>query len=215
MQPSMAESPPPDAIQPMPAEAAAGKALPTQVISFAIGDDQYGVDIMAVREIKGWSEINGHGNHTLATESQQSCGTAFAVEQGGVNEMPAAAALKVLIVDDQFSVRQTTRMTLEQLGIRNVYESENGKDAISKAAVQPLDLIISDYNMPEMDGLALLRAVRGHPAVRKLPFILLTGRGDRELVVKAAQAGVNNYLLKPFTQVTLREKIEQVIGKLS
>jgi two-component system chemotaxis response regulator CheY len=108
-----------------------------------------------------------------------------------------------------------TRMTLEQLGIRNVYESENGKDALNKASVQPLDLIISDYNMPEMDGLALLRAVRGHPAVRKLPFILLTGRGDRELVVKAAQAGVNNYLVKPFTQVTLREKIEQVIGKLS
>jgi two-component system chemotaxis response regulator CheY len=104
--------------------------------------------------------------------------------------MPAAAALKVLIVDDQFSVRQMTRMTLEQLGIRNVYESENGKDALNKASVQPLDLIISDYNMPEMDGLALLRAVRGHPAVRKLP-------------------------LKPFTQVTLREKIEQVIGKLS
>jgi two-component system chemotaxis response regulator CheY len=129
--------------------------------------------------------------------------------------MPAAAALKVLIVDDQFSVRQMTRMTLEQLGIRNVYESENGKDALNKASVQPLDLIISDYNMPEMDGLALLRAVRGHPAVRKLPFILLTGRGDRELVVKAAQAGVNNYLVKPFTQVTLREKIEQVIGKLS
>jgi len=129
--------------------------------------------------------------------------------------MPAAAALKVLIVDDQVSVRQMTRLTLEQIGIRNVYESDNGKDALSKASVQPLDLIISDYNMPEMDGLALLRAVRGHPAVRKLPFILLTGRGDRELVVKAAQAGVNNYLVKPFTQVTLREKIERVMGKLS
>jgi two-component system chemotaxis response regulator CheY len=129
--------------------------------------------------------------------------------------MPAAAALKVLIVDDQFSVRQVTRLTLEQIGIRNVYESENGRDALSKASVQPLDLIISDHNMPEMDGLALLRAVRGHPAVRKLPFILLTGRGDRELVVKAAQAGVNNYLIKPFTQLMLREKIERVMGKLS
>jgi two-component system, chemotaxis family, chemotaxis protein CheY len=128
--------------------------------------------------------------------------------------MPAAAALKVLIVDDQFSVRQMTRMTLEQIGIRNVHESENGRDAIAKAVVQPLDLIISDYNMPEMDGLELLRAVRGHPAVRKLPFILLTGRGDRELVVKAAQAGVNNYLVKPFTADGLREKIEQVMGKL-
>jgi two-component system chemotaxis response regulator CheY len=83
------------------------------------------------------------------------------------------------------------------------------------AAVQPLDLIISDYNMPEMDGLGLLRAVRGHPVARKVPFIMLTGRGDRELVVKAAQAGVNNYLVKPFTSAILRDKIEAVIGKLS
>ena len=129
--------------------------------------------------------------------------------------MPAAAALKVLIVDDQFSVRQMTRLSLEQMGIRQIHESENGKEAMTKAGVQPLDLIISDYNMPEMDGLSLLRAVRGHPAARKVPFILVTGRGDRELVVKAAQAGVNNYLVKPFTAVTLREKIEQVMGKLS
>ena len=105
-------------------------------------------------------------------------------------------------------------MTLEQIGIRNVHESENGRQALDMAAVQPLDLIISDYNMPEMDGLSLLRAVRGHPAVRKLPFILLTGRGDKELVVQAAQAGVNNYLVKPFTAAILRQKIEQVVGKL-
>ncbi|MGA3310809.1 MAG: response regulator, partial [Xanthobacteraceae bacterium] len=69
--------------------------------------------------------------------------------------MPVAAALKVLIVDDQFSVRQMTRMTLEQLGIRYVHESENGRQALEMAALQPLDLIISDYNMPEMDGLNL------------------------------------------------------------
>jgi two-component system, chemotaxis family, chemotaxis protein CheY len=129
--------------------------------------------------------------------------------------MPAAAALKVMIVDDQFSVRQITRITLEQIGIRNVHETENGRQALEMAAVQPLDLIISDYNMPEMDGLNLLRAVRGHPVVRKLPFILLTGRGDKELVVQAAQAGVNNYLVKPFTAAILRQKIEQVLGKLS
>jgi len=129
--------------------------------------------------------------------------------------MPNAAALKVLIVDDQFSVRQMTRMTLQQLGIRYIHESENGRDAFEKPVIQPLDLIISDYNMPEMDGLGLLRAVRGHQAVRKLPFILLTGRGDQELVVKAAQAGVNNYLVKPFTAEVLRTKIEQVMGKLS
>ena len=129
--------------------------------------------------------------------------------------MPAAAALKVLVVDDQNSVRQMTRMTLEEIGVRVIHEAENGKAAMDTASLQPLDLIISDYNMPEMDGLGLLHAVRGHPVARKVPFILLTGRGDRELVVKAAQAGANNYLIKPFTAQILREKIEQVMGKLS
>jgi two-component system chemotaxis response regulator CheY len=129
--------------------------------------------------------------------------------------MPSAVALKVLVVDDQNSVRQMTRMTLEELGFRHIHEAENGVKAMETASLQPLDLIISDFNMPEMDGLGLLRAVRGHPVARKVPFILLTGRGDRELVVKAAQAGVNNYLVKPFTAAILRGKIEQVIGKLS
>jgi two-component system chemotaxis response regulator CheY len=129
--------------------------------------------------------------------------------------MPNAIAMKVLVVDDQNSVRQMTRMTLEQIGIRHIHEAENGRQAMETVSLQPIDLIISDFNMPEMDGMALLRAVRGHPAVRKVPFILLTGRGDRELVVKAAQAGVNNYLVKPFTAEIMRQKIEQVVGKLS
>jgi two-component system chemotaxis response regulator CheY len=129
--------------------------------------------------------------------------------------MPTAAVLKVLVVDDQTSVRAMTRMTLEMIGVRLIHEAENGRAAMDTASLQPLDLIISDYNMPEMDGLALLRAIRGHPAARKVPFILLTGRGDRELVVKAAQAGANNYLIKPFTADILRQKIEQVIGKLT
>jgi two-component system chemotaxis response regulator CheY len=129
--------------------------------------------------------------------------------------MPNAAALKVLIVDDQNSVRQMTRMTLEQIGVRHIHEAENGNRAIDTASLQPLDLIISDYNMPEMDGLGLLRAVRSHPAARKVPFILVTGRGDKELVVKAAQAGANNYVVKPFTAEILQQKIEQVIGKLA
>src|SRR3977135_1067473 len=122
--------------------------------------------------------------------------------------MPLEAALKVLIVDDQMSVRQFTRMTLEKMGIRLIHEAENGQDALFKAIGQPLDLIISDFNMPERDGLGVLHALRGHQAIRKLPFILLTGRGDRELVVKAAQAGVNNYIVKPFTQGTLREQMQ-------
>ena len=111
--------------------------------------------------------------------------------------MPVAAALKVLVVDDQSSMRQVTRMALEKIGVRLIHEAENGQTALQKAVAQPLDLIISDFNMPEMDGLGLLRAVRGHPAVRKLPFILITGRGDRELVVTAAQAGVTTTWSSP------------------
>ena len=129
--------------------------------------------------------------------------------------MPNAVALKVLVVDDQESVRKMTSLILEQLGVRHIHEAENGKKAMEIASLQPIDLILSDYYMDEMDGLDLLRAVRGHPVVRRVPFILLTGRGDRELVVKAAQAGVNNYLIKTFTPQVLRQKIEQVMGKLA
>lgn len=128
--------------------------------------------------------------------------------------MPVTSSLKVLIVDDQTSVRQMARLTLEQIGVRLIHEAENGTRAIEMASVQPLDLIISDYNMPEMDGMALLRAVRAHPSARRVPFILVTGRGDRELVVKAAQAGANNYVVKPFTAEILRKKMEQVLGTL-
>jgi two-component system, chemotaxis family, chemotaxis protein CheY len=129
--------------------------------------------------------------------------------------MPNAAALKILIVDDQFSVRQMTRLALEKIGVRTIHEAENGQVALNTALAQPLDLIISDFNMPEMDGMGLLRAVRGNQSIRKLPFILITGRGDRELVVKAAQAGVNNYVVKPFDEATLRQKMEAVLGRLN
>jgi two-component system, chemotaxis family, chemotaxis protein CheY len=129
--------------------------------------------------------------------------------------MPVAAAFKVLVVDDQLTMREVTRLALQEIGVRNILDAENGKEALQVATTQPLDMIISDFNMPELDGLGLLRAVRGHPAVRKLPFILVTGRGDNALVVTAAQAGVNNYIVKPFTSEMLREKMEAVVGKFN
>ena len=128
--------------------------------------------------------------------------------------MPIAMTFKVLVVDDQLTMREVTRLALQEMGVKNIIDAENGDDAFKKATTQPLDMIISDFNMPGMDGLGLLRAVRGHPAVRKLPFILVTGRGDNALVVSAAQAGVNNYIVKPFTAEMLREKVEAVVGKL-
>jgi two-component system chemotaxis response regulator CheY len=129
--------------------------------------------------------------------------------------MPVAMTFKVLVVDDQLTMREVARLALQEMGVRHIIDAENGAEAFRKATTQPLDMIISDFNMPGMDGLALLRAVRGHPAVRKLPFILVTGRGDNALVVTAAQAGVNNYIVKPFTGEMLREKVEAVVGKLS
>jgi len=128
--------------------------------------------------------------------------------------MPNPKNIKVLIVDDQMSMRGLTRYSLEQLGFRDINEAGDGQAAFESATKDPVDLIISDYNMPEMDGLQFLRAVRSHNTIRKTPFIMVTGRGDKELVTKAAQAGVNNYVIKPFTVEILKKKIEAVVGRL-
>ncbi len=129
--------------------------------------------------------------------------------------MPVAASMKVLIVDDQQSMRLLIRGGLQQLGFRTFDEAGDGEAALRILAGSPANLVISDYNMPKMDGLALLRAIRAYPATAKVACIMLTGRGDKELVQKAVQFGVNNFLVKPFTVATLREKIEAVFGGLT
>ena len=128
--------------------------------------------------------------------------------------MPNPKNIRVLVVDDQMSMRGLTRYSLEQLGFKTISEAPDGKAGFESAIKNPVDLIISDYNMPEMDGLQFLRAVRADPNMRKTPFIMVTGRGDKELVTKAAQAGVNNYVIKPFTVEILKKKIEAVVGRL-
>ena len=129
--------------------------------------------------------------------------------------MPAASALQVLIVDDQQTIRSLVRTGLQQIGVTNTREAPDGEEALRALLTKPAHLVISDYNMPKLDGLGLLRAVRSHPPIKGTAFIMLTGRADRELVDRAAQYGVNNYLVKPFTVATLREKIEQVFGALT
>ncbi|MDO9338292.1 MAG: response regulator [Caulobacter sp.] len=129
--------------------------------------------------------------------------------------MPAAAALSVLIVDDQSTIRSLVRNGLQQLGITNTREAPDGEAALRELIGKSANLIISDYNMPKLDGLGLLRAVRAHEPTRGAAFIMLTGRADRELVQRASQYGVNNYLVKPFTVALLREKIEEVFGALT
>ena len=129
--------------------------------------------------------------------------------------MPSAAALKVLIVDDQQSMRLLVRGGLQQLGFREFEEAADGEAGMRSLISTPVDLVISDFNMPKMDGLGLLRAVRVYPPTAKTAYIMLTGRGDMDLVQRAVQFGVNNFLVKPFTVATLREKIEAVFGPLT
>jgi two-component system chemotaxis response regulator CheY len=129
--------------------------------------------------------------------------------------MPAAAGISVLIVDDQMSMRALVRHGMQQLGFVDFRESANGEDGLKQMVTKPANLVISDFNMPKLDGLGLLRAIRTHPPIAKTAFIMLTGRADRELVQRAVQFGVNNYLVKPFTVATLKEKIEAVFGPLT
>jgi two-component system, chemotaxis family, chemotaxis protein CheY len=129
--------------------------------------------------------------------------------------MPAAAALNVLIVDDQLTIRSLVRNGLQSLGITSTREAPDGEEAIKALVEKPAHLVISDYNMPKLDGLGLLLAIRAYEPIKNTAFIMLTGRADRELVQRAAQYGVNNYLVKPFTNQQLRAKIEEVFGALT
>ena len=129
--------------------------------------------------------------------------------------MPAARAISVLIVDDQGTMRALIRAGLKDLGFQDIEDAVDGEDAFKKLSEKSVHLVISDFNMPKLDGLGLLRAVRAFPSTAKVGFIMLTGRADTDLVKRAVQFGVNNYLVKPFTVQTLREKIEAVFGPLT
>jgi two-component system, chemotaxis family, chemotaxis protein CheY len=129
--------------------------------------------------------------------------------------MPAASSLSVLVVDDQMTIRSLVRSGLQQIGISNIEEAADGEQGLRNLIARPVSLVITDFNMPKLDGLGLLRAVRAHPPISKTAVIMLTGRADKELVQRAVQFGVNNYLVKPFTVGTLKDKIEAVVGALT
>jgi two-component system, chemotaxis family, chemotaxis protein CheY len=129
--------------------------------------------------------------------------------------MPKASAVSVLVVDDQQSMRGICKYILTQLGFTNVIEAKSGRDALSKLEHQNVDLIISDWNMEDIDGLTLLRVIRKHPKTSTMPFIMATGRSDKEQVKEAISSGVNNYIIKPFDASTMKKRIEAVIGALS
>ena len=129
--------------------------------------------------------------------------------------MPAASAIRTLVVDDQLTMRSLVRASLQQIGVRDIEEAPDGEAALRSLLVQPVHLVISDFNMPNRAGSGLRRASRAPPPISKTAFIMLTGRADRELVQRAVQFGVNNYLVKPFTTAQLKEKLEAVFGTLT
>jgi two-component system chemotaxis response regulator CheY len=99
--------------------------------------------------------------------------------------MPQASSISVLVVDDQLTMRALIRNALQQIGFKDIREAPDGEEALKNLLAKPANLVISDFNMPKMDGLALLRAVRSHPPIRQTAFVMLTGRADRELVQRA------------------------------
>jgi two-component system chemotaxis response regulator CheY len=121
--------------------------------------------------------------------------------------------MHILVVDDFQTMRRIIINLLGQLGFKNVSEASDGHKAFEKIKEEKCDLIISDWNMPTMSGLDLLEAVRGDEGLKTTPFIMITAEGKKENVVAAANAGVNNYVVKPFNATTLKEKMVKVIGK--
>ncbi|MEM1401028.1 MAG: response regulator [Pseudomonadota bacterium] len=126
--------------------------------------------------------------------------------------MAVDMTMPILIVDDYKTMLRIVRNLLKQLGFENVEEASDGSEALNKMREQKFDLVISDWNMEPMTGIQLLREVRGDDDLKNTPFIMITAESKKENVVAAAQAGVNNYIVKPFNAATLKTKLTSVIG---
>jgi len=120
--------------------------------------------------------------------------------------------MPVLIVDDYKTMLRIIRNLLKQLGFNNVDEATDGSDALSKLRAKRYELVISDWNMEPMTGLQLLREVRADEELKGMPFIMITAESKTENVIAAKEAGVNNYIVKPFNAATLKTKLTSVIG---
>ncbi|HEX9081145.1 MAG TPA: response regulator [Holophagaceae bacterium] len=118
--------------------------------------------------------------------------------------------MKILIVDDSSTMRRIIINTLSRIGYTDVVEGENGKSGLEKLGQGGVEMIITDWNMPEMDGLEFVKTVRGQNS--GIPILMVTTNAAKEDIVEALQAGVNNYVVKPFTPETLKEKIESLLG---
>jgi two-component system, chemotaxis family, chemotaxis protein CheY len=119
--------------------------------------------------------------------------------------------MKFLVIDDSLTMRRIVVNTLRSIGYESIVEAADGKDAMAKLMTEGADFIITDWNMPEMNGLEFTRWIRGNPQYNMLPILMITTRGNKDDVIEAMKARVNNYIVKPFTAQGLKDKIEQII----
>jgi two-component system chemotaxis response regulator CheY len=122
--------------------------------------------------------------------------------------------MKILVVDDFSTMRRIVRNLLRDLGFTNTFEADDGKTALPMLQGGSYDFLVTDWNMPGMTGIDLLKAVRADPKLVNLPVLMVTAEAKREQIILAAQTGVNGYVIKPFTAATLREKIEKIFERI-
>ncbi len=122
--------------------------------------------------------------------------------------------MKVLVVDDFSTMRRIVKNILKQLGFERMEEAEDGQQAYSKLTGEGgFQFVVSDWNMPNMDGLDLLKKVRSNPELKDLPFLMVTAEAEKHKVIEAIKAGVSNYVVKPFTAEVLKEKLDKIFEK--
>jgi two-component system chemotaxis response regulator CheY len=122
--------------------------------------------------------------------------------------------MRFLVVDDFSTMRRIVKNLLKELGYANVDEAEDGVQALAKLRSEPFDFVVSDWNMPNMDGLTMLQNIRADPSLAKLPVLMVTAEAKKENIIAAAQAGANGYVVKPFTAATLDEKLNKIFEKM-
>ncbi|MGQ9569274.1 MAG: chemotaxis response regulator CheY [Thermodesulfovibrionales bacterium] len=123
--------------------------------------------------------------------------------------------IKILVVDDFPTMRRIVKNILKQLGFENIEEAEDGAHAYSKLKSGGFGFVISDWNMPNMDGLSFLKSVRSDPELKDIPFLMVTAEAEKDKVIEAIKSGVSNYIVKPFTAEILKEKMDRIFEKLN
>jgi two-component system, chemotaxis family, chemotaxis protein CheY len=121
--------------------------------------------------------------------------------------------INVLVVDDFATMRRIVKNSLKQIGFRSILEADDGTTALEVLKKQQIDLIISDWNMPKMTGLELLKSVRKDEATKNIPFLMVTAEAQKDNVIQALKAGVSNYIVKPFTQDAIKTRLFQILDK--